>query len=224
MFGRPADLDALLDLGVPVIEDCAQSVGASHAGRPLGAWGTASVFSFYATKVVAAGEGGMVATRSAELAERVRDLKAYDRKDFSRLRFNYKLTDIQAAVGAVQLGRLDEFIRRRRAIARRYRSALGDFGVGLPEDSPGHIFFRFVVGLGADCSGFLERANREGIGCERPVHSPIHRLLNRPGCPSTEKAWMQSVSIPLYPSLTDAEAERVIAVVSRLLTEKPAEP
>ncbi len=219
MFGLPADLDQLLGLGVPVVEDCAQSVGGVYRGRPLGAIGHASIFSFYATKMVAAGEGGMVVTRSAELAGRVRDLKTYDRKETWRPRFNYKLTDMQAAVGAVQLGRIEDFIRRRREIARGYRRALEAFGVGLPAGLPEHIYFRFVVDLGTDATGFLERARRHGIGCERPVHTPIHRLLHLTGYPLTEKAWTRCVSLPLYPSLSDADAERVAAVAAKLIAE-----
>jgi dTDP-4-amino-4,6-dideoxygalactose transaminase len=219
LFGLPVDLDAFLNLGVPIVEDCAQAVGGTHRGRPLGTSGTASVFSFYATKLIAAGEGGMVATASAEVARRVRDLKSYDRKEPWRPRYNYKLSDIQAAVGSVQLGRLESFIGRRRAIARRYRAALGPLGVGLPPDAPGHVYFRFVVDLGSDATGFLDQARRRGVACERPVHTPIHRLLNLTGYPLTERAWSRCVSLPIYPSLTDAETERVIAVATYLIPE-----
>ena len=167
--------------------------------------------------MLAAGEGGMIATGSAELAGRVRDLKSYDGKDFRRPRYNYKLTDIQAAVGAVQLGRLEGFIRRRREIARRYRAAFDGLKAVLPPDDPEHVYFRFVVDIGSDAAAFVARARHRGVGCERPVHTPIHRLLGRPGCPAAERAWRQSVSLPLYPSLSDADLERVVAVVVELI-------
>jgi dTDP-4-amino-4,6-dideoxygalactose transaminase len=217
MFGLPADLDRLLSLGVPLVEDCAQSIGARYRGRPVGSHGEAAIFSFYATKVLATGEGGMVATGARSLAEAVRDLKTYDQKDDYRLRFNYKMTDIQAAVGRVQLGRLDGFIRRRREIAGRLRAAFQGLPVRLPPDDPGHIYFRFVVDLGADGAAFIRRAHQEGIGCERPVHTPLHRLQHLAGFALTERAWKQSVSIPIHPSLSDAEVGRIIDVVSRLL-------
>jgi len=217
MFGLPADLDRLLALGVPLVEDCAQSIGARYCGRPVGSHGEAAISSFYATKVLATGEGGMVATGAWSLAEAVRDLKTYDQKDDYRLRFNYKMTDIQAAVGRVQLGRLDGFIRRRREIAGRLRAAFQGLPVRLPPDDPAHIYFRFVVDLGADSAAFIRRAHQEGIGCARPVHTPLHRLQHLKGFPLTERAWKQSVSIPIYPSLADAEVGRIIEVVERLL-------
>jgi dTDP-4-amino-4,6-dideoxygalactose transaminase len=221
MFGLPADLEGFLGLGVPIIEDCAHSVGAVHGSRPAGAWGQAAVFSFYATKVLAAGEGGMVATSDPSLAARVRDLKAYDRRDDYRVRFNYKLTEMQAAVGRVQLGRLDDFIRRRRGIAARLRAAFERTSVGLPPDIPGHIYFRFVVDLGAESGALIGKARAAGVGCERPVHTPLHRLLGTGGCPRTERAWRQCFSVPIYPSLSDAELDRIVAILPRLLSDEP---
>jgi dTDP-4-amino-4,6-dideoxygalactose transaminase len=217
MFGLAADPGRFLDLGVPVIEDCAQSIGAQHGSRPVGSFGQAAVFSFYATKVIATGEGGMVATSSRELAARVNDLKTYDRRDEPGSRFNFKLTDIQAAIGRVQLGRLEGFIGRRRAIARSYRSAFQGLPVRLPPDDAGHIYFRYVIDTGADCTEFIRRAAHAGIGCDRPVFIPLHRLLKRGGFARTEQAWRQCVSIPIYPSLTDADVDRIVSVVSGLL-------
>lgn len=221
MFGLPADLDRLLGLGVPIIEDCAQSIGSFHGIRPLGSWGHAAVFSFYATKVLAAGEGGMVATSDRELADRVRDLKTYDKRDVYRTRFNYKLTDIQAAVGRIQLAKLAGFIHRRRQIARRYRAAFEMLPVRLPPDSPEHIYFRFVADIGADCTPVIRRAAQQGIDCERPVRTPLHRLLKLEDFSQTDIAWRQCLSIPIYPSLTDSEAEKVIRVISGLLKGAP---
>jgi dTDP-4-amino-4,6-dideoxygalactose transaminase len=206
-----------LGLGVPIIEDCAQSIGGTHGARRLGSFGQAALFSFYATKMIAAGAGGMAVTTSPELADRIRDLKSYDKKSDHRLRFNYQLTDLQAAVGRVQLAKLERFISRRRGIARGYRAAFQDLPVRLPPDDAGHIYFRYVLDTGADCSAVIRQASERGIGCARPVHTPLHRLIGQPGFPHTEKAWRQCLSIPIYPSLTRAEQERVIDVVSGLL-------
>ena len=92
MFGRVADPGPFLELGAPVIEDCAQALGATLAGRPSGSFGLAAVASFYATKVIATAEGGLVATSSAPLADRVRDLKGYDRRPLDRRRYNLRFT------------------------------------------------------------------------------------------------------------------------------------
>lgn len=217
MFGLAADVEGLLALGVPVVEDCAQALGGTSRGRPLGALGAASVFSFYATKVITTGEGGMVASRSEELLDRVRQLKRYDGVDDPAPRFNYKLTEMQAAIGVVQLGRLQAFIDRRRGIAARYTAAFGVHPVGLPPVDPEHIFFRYVVDLRSDAERFLREARAAGVACERPVYRPLHRLLGRQGYPASETAFRQCVSIPIYPALMDTEIDRIIAVVSGLL-------
>jgi len=217
MFGLAADVARFLGLGVPIIEDCAHSIGGIHGTRRLGSFGQAAVFSFYATKVIATGAGGMVVTSSRELSDRIRDLKFYDKKSDYRLRFNYQLTDIQAAVGRVQLAKLDRFIARRRDIAQGYRAAFQDLPVRLPPDDAGHIFFRYVLDTGTDCTDIIRRASQSGVGCDRPVHTPLHRLLGQPGFPHAENSWRQCLSIPIYPSLTDADQERVIEVASGLL-------
>jgi perosamine synthetase len=120
LFGAAADLDKLLKLDVPIIEDCAQAVGGTYHQKLLGTFGDIAIFSFYATKVMATGEGGMVTSKSPEIIERIRDLKTYDGKEADKVRYNYKMTDVQAALGEVQLGRLDDFIEQRRKIARQY--------------------------------------------------------------------------------------------------------
>ncbi|MDP3286082.1 MAG: DegT/DnrJ/EryC1/StrS aminotransferase family protein, partial [Desulfobacterales bacterium] len=97
IFGLPADIREIVSLGVPVIEDCAQSLGSRYEGSPAGSFGALSVFSFYATKVICTGEGGMIASGDSQLLGKIRDLRDYDEKDDGRLRYNYKLTDLQAA-------------------------------------------------------------------------------------------------------------------------------
>jgi len=213
LFGLAADLDSLLALKVPVIEDCAQAVGSEYAQRPVGTFGIAAIYSFYATKVITTGEGGMVVSNSKDIAERIRDLKTYDQKDDYRMRFNYKMTDIQAALGLAQLGRLETFIRRRRAIAGQYARSFKNLGLGLPPDDSGHIYFRYVIGLKTDSLSWIQALARKGIGCDRPVFLPLHRQMKRKGCPASEKAWKNSLSIPIYPSLTDGEVTNVIDAV-----------
>src|SRR5436190_1377663 len=146
-FGLAADLEPFQALAVPVIEDCAQALGAElDDGRPAGSRGALAVCSFYATKMIAAGEGGAVAGPAALIA-RVREARDYDERTTLAPRTNAKLTDMAAALARGQLARLDAFIARRRALAARYRAALAGAPVRLPADAgPRHVYHRFVPG------------------------------------------------------------------------------
>jgi len=215
LFGLAADMKSLLGLGVPIVEDCAQSIGATDHQRPVGLFGAAGIFSFYATKVITTGEGGMVATNSRDIAARIRDLKAYDQRRDYKIRFNYKMNDIQAALGIVQLKQLGSIIRRRQEIAERYHRAFNSLNLKLPPTNSGHIYFRYVLGLKMDVRPWIQEFARMGITSDRPIHLPLHQSLNLDGYPATEKAWQQSLSIPIYPTLSDEEINRVIESVTR---------
>jgi len=216
-FGWPADVEALRSLGVPIIEDCAQALGATAGARPVGSRGEAAVCSFYATKLIATGEGGMLLSDRPEVLTLARDLRSYDEAPDARLRFNYKMTDLQAAVGRVQLSRLTEFLARRTAIAAAYRRALADAPVALPPEVPGRIYYRFVVRVPGGAGAALEAFARQGIACRRPVHTPLHRLLGRDGFPGAEEAWRTSLSLPCSPALTDGEVSRVAEAARAVL-------
>ena len=192
-FGLAADVDAFLALGVPVVEDCAQALGAEAGGRPVGARGAAAVGSFYATKLLTTGEGGAVAGPAGRVA-RARDARDYDEREDLRPRFNYKMTDLQAALGRAQLRRLDAFLARRRAIAARYRAAL---------DRP--------------LAPVLDRLERRGVAARRPVFRPIHRALGLDGYPEAERLWARCLSLPCYPRLSDAEVDAVAAALAEAL-------
>jgi dTDP-4-amino-4,6-dideoxygalactose transaminase len=211
-FGLAAPMEPFLALGPPIIEDCAQAVGALHNGQPVGSFGRLSVFSFYATKMLTTGEGGMIATDDLELLDRLRDLREYDERSDLQYRLNAKLTDLGAAIGSVQLSKLPSFIARRRAIADFYRTALSGIPAELPlSDGEGrHVYHRFVLCLK---HGLLNRViaalEKEQIHCRRPVHQPLHCLLGQGGFAISTHVWERALSIPCYPSLTDAEVERV---------------
>jgi dTDP-4-amino-4,6-dideoxygalactose transaminase len=215
LFGLPADLDALSKLNVPIIEDCAQAVGSAYKSRPVGVFGHAAIFSFYATKVMTTGEGGIVISNSPELIDHVRDLREYDNCADYKIRYNYKMTDIQAAIGLSQLARLEEFIRRRRTIAEQYFSAFKAKGLKLPPHDPDHIYYRFVIESTTNAVAWIQAAAKK-ITCSLPVHKPLHRLLKLDGYPNTEQAFQQAVSIPLYPSLTEKELYRILEAVVNL--------
>src|SRR3989454_177594 len=217
-FGLALELDPFLALGVPVVEDCAQAIGARVAGHPVGSRGALAACSFYATKLLTTGEGGAVAGTAPRVA-RVRDARDYDEREDLVPRFNFKLTDVQAALGRSQLGRLDTFIARRRAIAARYRARLASLAGCRPPGDAGerHVFHRFVVTLERPVGPLLERLARGGIAVRRPVFRPIHRALGLGGYPQADRLGTHCLSLPCYPSLTDAEVDAVGAALARAL-------
>jgi len=218
MFGCPAEMDKLSELDIPFIEDCAQAIGATYKGQQAGSLGFLSVFSFYATKVMACGEGGMVLSDSEDMISKIKDLREYDNKDNYLLRYNYKMTDIQAALGQNQLSLLENFIKKRKEIAARYFDELKNCDFSLPvwKDGKEHIYYRFVIKTKDDASGYLERFQQKGIMCQRPVYKPLHRYLNLPDLPQTMEAWPKAISIPLYPSLREEEIEKIISAVKEI--------
>jgi perosamine synthetase len=218
MFGLPADIREIVALGIPVIEDCAQSLGSSYRGAPTGGCGMLSVFSFYASKVICTGEGGMIATSDMKLIYKIRELRDYDENEDGRLRYNYKLTDLQAALGVVQLRKLPAFIGRRRAIARQY----GEFLRGYPVSLPVHpkdreqIYYRYVIRT-ERLPELLEAGGKAGIAYRRPVFKPLHHYLGLTGFPETDAAFRSAVSLPLYPTLHDTDVQTILQHLQSVL-------
>ncbi len=223
MFGLAANIDDLLALDVPIIEDCAQAIGSTYHNGRVGIFGQAAIFSFYATKVMTTGEGGMVVSNSKSLIDRGGDLREYDKKDEYKIRYNYKMTDIHAAVGLGQLARIETFIQQRRSIAQRYFQTFEPLGLKLPSKESGHIYFRYVIGLGADSERWIRILREKGIGCDKPIYLPLHRYLGLKEYPRTDEAWKQSISIPIYPSLSEEDIDRVIEVFKDTCREATGE-
>jgi dTDP-4-amino-4,6-dideoxygalactose transaminase len=220
LFGLPADLTRLQSLHVPLVEDCAQTLGARERGRRVGCVGAAAVCSFYATKLLCTGEGGMVLSGKSVFLEKARVLREYDEEPILVPdSFNRKMTDLQAALGLSQLRRLRKFLQRRRAIAAMYRKALAGADVGLPAIPKGrtHCFYRYVIRLQDGRQNMLEkvmaRLDRRGVHCRRPVFMPLHRYLNLKGFPESEEAHRTALSLPIYPSMTDRMVRRVVTVL-----------
>ena len=244
--GLPADMDAFAALaerfGVAIVEDAACAIGARHRGRPIGSLGFPACFSFHPRKVITCGEGGMIAVDDPALAARLRRLRQHsmDRSALARHEarevvvegypergFNYRMTDLQAAVGLRQLEVLDFILTERRRLARRYAEALRDVpGVALPVDPPyawrtwQSYPLRVLPDAALEARELMDALLAEGIRA-RPGVMAIHLepAYADPGLhlPHTEAAAREVVLLPLFPGLEDAEQDRVIAAVRRLM-------
>ncbi|MBI5213742.1 MAG: DegT/DnrJ/EryC1/StrS aminotransferase family protein [Nitrospirae bacterium] len=222
LFGNPVNMDAFMEISkrrsIPVIEDCALSLGAEYKGKKVGAFGEISIFSFYATKVITTGEGGMLISNSREILDRAMDLREYDEKKDDTLRFNYKMTDFQAAMGISQLKKLPKFIEQRRRIAKNYLDKLQNLPLSLPDQSEHtkDIYHRFVVKI-KNADRFIDAMRRKGITCKKPVFMPVHRIVERRALPNAEKIWKEAVSLPIYPSLDKDAVKRIIGCTKKII-------
>lgn len=201
LFGAPARVP-----NTPlVVEDIAQALGG-----PAGRTAPVAVASFYATKLVTTGEGGVVLTDDEAMAAYVRDRRDYDNRDDFQMRYPYKMTEFQAALGTVQMGRLPEFIRRRREIASYYSDHLHGLPLQLP-DAADHVYFRYVVQTERrdELEAWLQA---RGIEAKRPVYRPAHHYL-RGHYPRSQQAHECALSLPIYPALEDGELQEIIAAI-----------
>jgi dTDP-4-amino-4,6-dideoxygalactose transaminase len=252
--GRPCDMDGLLAIaarhGLAVIEDCAHAIESARGTVVAGRWGDLGCFSFYATKNVTTGEGGMVVTDSDEMAEtiKIRALHGMTRDAWHRFSdtgyrhyqvvfagFKYNMMDLQAAIGLHQLARVEANWRRRQAIWHRYQRELAGLGLDLPADSePGtrhaHHLYTLLVDperVGIDRDAFLEAMTAEGIGVGVHYLSLSgHRYYQdalgwHDGMvPHAARIGAQTVSIPLSPALTDDDVSDVIEAVKRVVAHE----
>jgi len=237
IFGYPADLPAFEALGLPIVEDACEALGAVHAdGTAVGARGHPAVFGFYANKQLTTGEGGMVTTPDPDVKARIDSERNQGRApdmdwlDHDRLGFNYRLGDIACAIGLAQLDRLDDMLAGRARAAADYREALaGIEGLELPcEDSDGDRrgWFVFVVQLprGTDRDATIEALRERGVH-SKPYLPAIHLMTyyretfgHREGeFPVCEDVAARSVALPFFPELTDGQIERVAVALRGVL-------
>jgi dTDP-4-amino-4,6-dideoxygalactose transaminase len=207
LFGRHLAVDALAER-LAVIEDSTHSLG-----HPAPLRGELRVASFFATKLIAGGEGGVVLTRRADLAACVRDLHSYDEREQWIPRYNYKMTDVSAAILRVQLARLPGFLARRQHIARFYQQHLPH---ALPAQ-PDQVYYRFLLLLPGPVDPLMNRLQEAGISSRRPVFRTLHRYLGLPDAqyPHAQSFWERALSLPLHPELTSEQAQRVVEEVQR---------
>jgi UDP-4-amino-4,6-dideoxy-N-acetyl-beta-L-altrosamine transaminase len=252
--GQPTDQEEIAELagqyGFKVLDDASHSIGASQNGEPVGSgrWSDVTVFSFHPVKIVTTAEGGMALTNDAELAERMRMLRTHGitrnparlmlerapppawHYEQQLLGFNYRMTDIHAALGTSQVERLDAYVERRNLLARRYDVALADLPVQRPGIRAGNrsAFHLYVVRLKGEGGAaarrrVFESLRRQDIGVNvhyLPVHlQPYYRALGfREGlCPEAEAYGESAITLPLFPIMTEAQQDAVVAALKRAL-------
>lgn len=225
LYGHPADLVALSALaekhGLILLEDAAQAHAASLNGVPVGAWGAAGSFSFYPTKNMTSGEGGMVTTDSAEVDRQMRLLrnqgmeKRYENEVFG---FNTRMTEIHAAIGRVQLTKLAGWTAQRQANAAFLSENLSGVVTPPTAENAVHVFHQYTIRVvDQDRDAFAEALTARGVGNGVYYPTPIHRLpsFNQTiDLPASELATRQVLSLPIYPSLTQAELEHIVTAVN----------
>jgi UDP-4-amino-4,6-dideoxy-N-acetyl-beta-L-altrosamine transaminase len=247
--GQPADYDALRRIAerhnVPVVADAAHSLGATDNGRAVGTLADATALSFHPVKLITTGEGGAVLTDDPDVHLFVTEFRSHgmvrqssrlSRDDgpwymeMQTLGFNYRLSDIQCALGRSQLRKLPRFLARRRAIADRYDTDLSSIsGLELPGRRPGaeSAWHLYVVRVSEPSRRrpFFEALRRHAIGVQvhyLPVYRhPYYQSLGYPGglCPRAEDFYARAVSLPIFPGLTDGDVARVIETVSAVARE-----
>lgn len=233
LYGQPADLAPILEIAreydLRVIEDCAQAHGAQYRGRRVGAWGDMACFSFYPTKNLGAlGDGGLVVTNDADLAERARLLREYgwaDRYVSSIRGWNSRLDEVQAAVLRVKLRHLDEDNAARQQIAHFYNEALAGKQLVLPQlrSEASHAYHLYVV-RSVNREGLRDFLRSRGIGTLIHYPVPVHlqpayhcRLRGSDQLPETERAAREVLSLPIYPELTQIELDQVVSAIEEFL-------
>jgi len=227
LFGLVADMDMIQAIadrhGLAVVEDACQAHGASYRDRLAGSFGTGT-FSLYATKNMTTGEGGFITTDDDDLADRLRLYRNQGmrgRYQFESLGFNYRMTDINAAIGLVQLNKLEGNTARRQRIAAAYDGGFAGLPVRTPVVPVGrtHVYHQYTLEVGPNRDAILAAVREGGVGADVYYPIPVHRqayILERgilADLPVTDRAAGQTIALPMYPGMTDADRATVIRVV-----------
>jgi perosamine synthetase len=239
LFGCPADMtgvvSAIAGRDIVIIEDAAQALGAAHEWRPVGSFGT-GCFSFYATKNVTTGEGGMVTTDDDDVAASVRILRNQGQRAryaYERPGFNFRLNELQAALGVAQMTRLPDIVEARRTNARELSEALsGIEGLLVPSVPPGrrHVFHQFTVRVTGAArvgrNGLREHLVSKGIQAAVYYPRPVfdygcfrrHPRVGTPTTPRTVEVARQVLSLPVHPGLTEGDLSSIVEATREVLT------
>ena len=225
--------------GLAVVEDACQAHGATFRGRKAGSFGHGAL-SLYATKNMTTAEGGFVTTDDDKLADwlrRYRNQGMRTRYQFEMLGFNFRMTDLAAAIGIAQFRKLERNTARRQAIAARYDEAFGELPIGLPitPDGRTHVFHQYTLDVGGARDAIVADLREAGVGADVYYPVPVHRqeyIMERglhADLPVTDAAAARTLALPMFPGLTDAEQGQVIdavraAVERHLGTAGPGPP
>lgn len=240
LYGHPCDMDPLLEIarahGLFVIEDCAEALGAEYKGRKVGTMGDVGCFSFFANKVITTGEGGMVVTRQPALLEQMTILRDHGMEKGRRYwhlypGFNYRMTNIQAAIGLAQIERIEHFLISRRAVIQRYAHHLGDIpGITLPPEAPWAVNIHWLYSvlideelLGIDRNRLREVLETHGIET-RPFFYPMHvqpafAAYRNGHFPVTDWLSARGLNLPTSNDISLADVDRVCGVIRTLVTD-----
>jgi dTDP-4-amino-4,6-dideoxygalactose transaminase len=225
LYGHPADLSGLTAVaqkhGLRLFEDAAQAHGATWQGAPVGTFGTFAMFSLYPTKNMTSVEGGMVSCETEEIARQVRLLRNQGmerRYENEIVGFNARMTDVHAAIGRVQLSKLPAWTEQRQANARFLDRHLEGVTVPPVAEQATHVYHQYTVRVADDRDGFATAlADEHGIGTGVYYPIPNHRLPSFQRTlelPETEKAAREALSLPVHPSLSDDDLDRIVAAVN----------
>lgn len=207
MFGIPVEFSKLLG-NIDVIEDCAQCIGGLVNGNKVGLTGKIGVFSFYATKMITSGgQGGMIVSKDRSLIDSLRDYREFDQRKDNKNRFNFQMTDLQAALGREQLKKLPFFIKRRDEIFARYEGA-GFEMISAPNANLTPVRYRAIM-KAKDSAKIIESLRLKNVKAIVPIED--WELLDTPTMyPNAYKLSKETISLPIYPSLTETQVNNVI--------------
>ena len=230
LYGQPCDMDEISALarkhGLAIIEDAAQSIGATYRGRQTGTFGT-GVFSLYATKNVMTGEGGMITTDDDHIADQCRLLRNHGmrkRYQYEMLGYNFRLTDLLAAIGLAQLNRLPEATKRRRGNARFLNGQIESVATPSVKEGREHVWHQYTVRVpeGMDRDDAVKRLDAAGIGTGIFYPGGAHRfahikeVVGDVEMPVTDRVAASVISLPVHPLLEQPDLERIAAAVNAL--------
>ncbi len=216
-FGLPVNIKELRNIGIPIIEDCSHCFGIDSAWGPIGSLGDISIISFYATKLVGGGKGGMVMTNNENISDFIEDFRDYTDKSPSAFRMNDKMHNIEAALSLVQIERLPEMISSRNQIAQNYHNNFSDLPasiISLPDININRIWYRYTIRVNKPIDELMHNLSLDGIMTDKPITdwTEVSTELKE-----AKQVYQNTLSLPCYPTLTNEEQIRIIQSIKKHL-------